>query len=181
MKVSSSLLFKLYPQHIMGFVMDGLEAEGYDRQYDDRALVRRIVDYFRPNFNRMLFVSAMILLNAVMDVVLPVMLARSIDTLAADFTTRAAIILSVVILGAGALSWCFNYLRQAYTARAVGDVVLKLRQDVIESILDRDMSFYDEHASGKIVSRVTGDTRDFATVVTLTLNLMSQVLLVGFL
>ncbi|MEM7347277.1 MAG: ABC transporter ATP-binding protein, partial [Chloroflexota bacterium] len=69
----------------------------------------------------------------------------------------------------------------AYTARAVGDVVLKLRQDVIESILDRDMSFYDEHVSGKIVSRVTGDTRDFATVVTLTLNLMSQVLLVGFL
>ncbi len=43
------------------------------------------------------------------------------------------------------------------------------------------MSFYDEHASGKIVSRVTGDTRDFTTVVTLTLNLMSQVLLVGFL
>ena len=161
--------------------MDGLEAEGYDRQYDDRALVRRIVEYFRPNFNTMIFVSAMILLNAVMDVVLPVMLSRSIDTLAENFTTQAAIILSAVILGAGALSWCFNYLRQAYTARAVGDVVLKLRQDVIESILDRDMSFYDEHVSGKIVSRVTGDTRDFATVVTLTLNLMSQVLLVGLL
>ncbi|MFK7803691.1 MAG: ABC transporter ATP-binding protein [Anaerolineae bacterium] len=162
----------------MGFVMDGLQAEGYDRQYDDRTLVRRIIGYFRPNMMTMLFVSGMILLNAVMDVVLPVMLARSIDTLAADFTNRAAAILSAIILTAGALSWCFNYLRQAYTARAVGDVVLQLREDVIESILDRDMSFYDEHASGKIVSRVTGDTRDFATVVTLTLNLMSQVLLV---
>ena len=32
--------------------------------------------------------------------------------------------------------------------------------------------------SGKIVSRVTSDTQDFANVVTLTLNLMSQVLLV---
>ena len=40
------------------------------------------------------------------------------------------------------------------------------------------MSFYDEYSSGKIVSRVTSDTEDFATVVTLTLNLLSQVLLV---
>ena len=42
----------------------------------------------------------------------------------------------------------------------------------------RDMSFYDEFPSGKIVSRVTSDTQDFANVVTLTLNLMSQVLMV---
>src|SRR5690606_23185459 len=35
-----------------------------------------------------------------------------------------------------------------------------------------------EHPSGKIVSRVTSDTQDFAEVVDLTLNLLSQVLLV---
>ncbi len=39
------------------------------------------------------------------------------------------------------------------------------------------MSFFDEFSSGKIVSRVTSDTENFATVVTLTLNLLSQVLL----
>jgi ATP-binding cassette subfamily B protein len=43
----------------------------------------------------------------------------------------------------------------------------------------RDMSFYDEYPTGKIVSRVTSDTQDFANVVTLTLNLISQVLLVA--
>jgi ABC-type multidrug transport system fused ATPase/permease subunit len=31
-----------------------------------------------------------------------------------------------------------------------------------------DLSFYDEHPSGKIVSRVTSDTQDFAEVVNLT-------------
>jgi len=45
-------------------------------------------------------------------------------------------------------------------------------------VLARDMSFYDEYSSGKIVSRVTSDTQDFSNVVTLTLNLMSQVLIV---
>ena len=39
------------------------------------------------------------------------------------------------------------------------------------------MSFYDEYPGGKIVSRVTSDTEQFATVVTLTLNLLSQLLL----
>lgn len=41
------------------------------------------------------------------------------------------------------------------------------------------MSFYDEYPTGKVVSRVTSDTQDFANVVTLTLNLISQVLLVA--
>lgn len=161
--------------------MDGLDSEAYDRQYEDRVLVKRIIGYFRPKTRTMGFISGMILLNAVMDTVLPVMLARAVDTLAADFTTTAAVTLAIVILLAGAFSWGFNYLRQSYTAYAVGDVVLQLQEDVFAAILNRDMSFYDEHVSGKIVSRITGDTRDFSTVVTLTLNLMSQVLLMGLL
>jgi len=44
--------------------------------------------------------------------------------------------------------------------------------------MDRDLSFSDKHPSGKIVSRVTSDTEDFANTVTLTLNLLSQVLLI---
>ena len=51
-------------------------------------------------------------------------------------------------------------------------MVLQLRQDAFDAVMARDMSFYDEYPSGKIVSRVTSDTEDFATVVTLTLNLL---------
>ncbi len=57
-------------------------------------------------------------------------------------------------------------------------MVLKLRQDAFDAVLARDMSFYDEYSTGKIVSRVTSDTQDFSNVVTLTLNLISQVLIV---
>jgi ABC-type multidrug transport system fused ATPase/permease subunit len=61
----------------------------------------------------------------------------------------------------------------------VGDVVLQLRLDAFNAVLDRDMSFYDEYPSGRIVSRVTSDTQDFSNVVTLTLNLLSQALLMA--
>ena len=60
----------------------------------------------------------------------------------------------------------------------VGAVVLKLREDVFEAVIRHDLSFYDEHPSGKIVSRVTSDTQDFSDVVTLVTNLISQVMLI---
>ncbi len=33
----------------MGFIMDGLDAEAYDREYNDRQLLNRIISYFRPH------------------------------------------------------------------------------------------------------------------------------------
>jgi ABC-type multidrug transport system fused ATPase/permease subunit len=54
-----------------------------------------------------------------------------------------------------------------------------MREEVFDATIQHDLSFYDEHPSGKIVSRITSDTQDFAEVVTLTMSLLSQVLLVG--
>lgn len=162
----------------MGFIMDGLDAESYDRAYDDRALVARIIGYFRPQAGVMLFVAAMILLSSLADTVLPILISRGIDTVrtAQSFSVEALLVGAILI--SGVVSWLLNYLRQSNTARAVGDVVLKLREDAFDAVLKRDMSFYDETPAGKVVSRVTSDTEDFATVVTLTLNLLSQLLLV---
>jgi len=167
----------------MGFIMDGLDAEAYDRQYSDHQLVGRILGYFRPHLSTMGVVAGLIVLNSLMDAAFPFLIARSLDRLegSADLGVtiwqRTAGLIAAIFLS-GVLSWTFNFFRQRYTARTVGNVVLKLRQDAFDAVLARDMSFYDEYPSGKIVSRVTSDTQDFSNVVTLTLNLMSQVLIV---
>ncbi|HQY93576.1 ABC transporter ATP-binding protein [Caldilinea sp.] len=163
----------------MGFLMDGIDAEGYDRTYTDRQLLSRIFDYFRPHLGVMAFVATMIVLDSLMSAVLPILIARGLDTIAIDGSWQRAGVLIGAILVSGALAWTFNFFRQWNTARAVGNVVLELRQDAFDAVMERDMSFYDEYATGKIVSRVTSDTQDFANVVTLTLNLISQVLLVA--
>ena len=167
----------------MGFIMDGLDAEAYDREYTDRQLLRRILGYFRPHLPVMGTIAIMIVLNSLMDAAIPFLIARSLDQLesATDLNVtiwqRTAWLIAAIFIS-GVLSWTFNFMRQKYTARTVGDVVLKLRQDAFDAVLARDMSFYDEYSSGKVVSRVTSDTQDFSNVVTLTLNLMSQVLIV---
>lgn len=163
----------------MGFLMDGLEAEGYDRSYTDRQLLGRIYDYFRPHLPAMGFVATMIVFDSLMSAVLPILIARGLDTIAIDQSWQHAGLLIAAILASGALAWTFNFFRQWWTARTVGDVVLELREDAFDAVMARDMSFYDEYPTGKIVSRVTSDTQDFANVVTLTLNLISQVLLVA--
>ncbi len=162
----------------MGFMMDGLDAEDYDRTYTDRALLARILGYFRPHAGVMAFVSAMLLLNSLMDTALPILTARGVDALAQDFTLGAAWPLVGAILLAGILAWTFNYFRQRKTAEVVARVVYQLRQDAFAAVMARDMSFYDEFPSGSIVSRVTSDTHAFSNTVTLTLNLLSQILLV---
>ena len=138
----------------------------------------RIFSYFKPHLPAMSIVAGTIVLNSVMETALPLLIARGIDTVAggASFTTAA--ILVGTILVSGILAWVFNYVRQAYSARTVGNVVYDIRRDAFDAVMARDMSFYDEFSTGKIVSRVTSDTQDFANTVTLTLNLMSQILLV---
>ncbi len=162
----------------MGFIMDGLDAEGYDRSYSDLHLVKRILEYFRPKLGIMIFVAVMIVLAAMMYAILPLLIARGIDQLAVEMSLQSVSGLVIAILASGVLGWGFNYIQRSYTARAVGDVVLSLRQDAFAAVVARDMSFYDEFPTGKVVSRVTSDTQDFSNVVTLTLNLISQALLV---
>jgi len=162
----------------MDFLMDGLDAEAYDRSYSDGELLRRILAYFKPQWPVMVFVAVVIVGNSLVDALLPFLISRGIDALGESPTFRDTTWLLAAILLSGVLSWVFNFCNRWFTARAVGDVVLKLREDAFDAVLARDMSFYDEFSSGRVVSRVTSDTQDFSNVVTLTLNLMSQVLLV---
>ena len=48
----------------MGFILDGLESEDYDRQYGDRVLLERIISYFRPYTKQMVLVAVMITLSS---------------------------------------------------------------------------------------------------------------------
>ncbi|HEY7415579.1 MAG TPA: ABC transporter ATP-binding protein, partial [Ktedonobacteraceae bacterium] len=161
----------------MGFLMDGLDAEAYDRKYKDSQLLKRIGGYFRPAFHLMMTVAVLVVLSSSLDAVSPILISSVLDKLASSQLLRIVLLLVGFILLAAALSWVCNMFRQRLSARAVGNVVLQLRKNAFSAVMSRDMSFFDEFVSGKIISRVTSDTEKFATVVTLTLNLLSQVLL----
>ncbi len=162
----------------MGFLMDGLDAEAYDRKYSDGELVRRILGYFRPQGRKMIIASAAILFTAGLDTALPIVISRGIDAIQIDPSMGRIVMYAGLLALFASLSWVFNAVRQTLASQAVGDVVLKLREDAFDAVVRRDMSFYDQFASGKIVSRVTSDTQAFSSVMTLTMDLLSRLLLV---
>jgi len=162
----------------MGFILDGLETESYDRTYSDRELLRRIIGYFRPYTRQMGLVGVTLALNSVAGTGGPILISKTIDIVAANPSVDVMLLMAGGVLLLGVAAWVFNYVRQLFSTRVVGDVVLKLRADVFNATIQHDLSFYDEHPSGKIVSRITSDTQDFATVVTLVMDLLSHVLLV---
>jgi ATP-binding cassette subfamily B protein len=160
----------------MGFILDGLDTESYDREYSDRELLRRTLKFFKPHRRKVALVALMLTLNSIAGSGGPIMIASAIDLVSASPTLEHMLLASGLVLLFGASAWATNFLRQRTSARVVGDVVLSLRGDVLAATIHHDMSFYDEHPSGKIVSRITSDTQDFSDVVTLIINLLSQLM-----
>ena len=73
--------------------------------------------------------------------------------------------------------WGFNALDRAVAARAVSNVVLRLRRAVFDAVLGHDLSFFDRYPTGGIVSRVLSDTQAFSEVVTMTIRVVSEIVL----
>ncbi len=162
----------------MGFVMDGLDADAYDREYSDRALLRRIITYFRPQARPMLLVAIAIFAGALTDTAVPILISRGIDLVVANPATQIMVLLVIAILVLSSVSWGLNFLRQWLSAVAIGNVTLQIREDAFNATMGHDLSFFDDQPTGKLVSRVSSDTDGFAETVSLTMNLISQVMLV---
>ena len=162
----------------MGWVMDGLDSDSYDRTYGDVRLVRRIFAYFRPQWRPMLVVAGMVILDSVVSAGTPILVSRGIDVVASAASSVALWGIALGVLLFNSLGWVSNYFRQTRSAEAVSNVVLKLSEDAFRAVTERDLSFYDEQPSGKIVSRVTSDTTAFGDVVMLVTNLISTLLYV---
>lgn len=164
----------------MGFIMDGLENEAYDRTYSDRALFGRIASYFRPFRARLFFVAIVLAAAALSEFAAQVVISQALDAATAATTTETIILLALAVAGFGVVEWLFNFIRHYLSGKVVGDSIWRLRSDAFAQAMAHDLSFYDENAAGKVVSRITTDTEDFAGVIALVADLASQLMLVVF-
>jgi len=165
----------------MGFILDGLETETYDREYRDRDLLIRIIHYFLPHGRRVATIALVLAINSLAGSGIPIAISWAVDTVSANPAVDRIALASGIVLLLGTVGWITNFIRQWLSARVIGNVVLQLRKDVFEATVRHDISFYEEHPSGKIVSRLTSDTQDFSDVVDLVVNLLSQILVIGIL
>ena len=159
-------------------VFYGLDTEAYDREYSDRELLQRIFRYFAPHRRRVAVVGLLIAGIALLGTAQPLAVSRGLDLLIASPRLDILWGLVSIVLCIGVANWVLNWLRRRLTARVIGDVVQTLRHTAFAASVDHDMSFFDEFQSGRIISRITSDTEEFAQVVLLVTDLLGQILLV---
>ena len=152
----------------------GLEAEEYDREIKDRTLLKRIFEYFLPYKKYMAIVIFLLILSSLSNSFVPLITSIAINNLAVNPNLLSFIILIGLILGLNVLTYIFNYFRYINSAKAISNVELDLRKDATKSVLDHDLSFFDNNPVGKIVSRINTDSRDFAQTVDLTVEVASN-------
>jgi ABC-type multidrug transport system fused ATPase/permease subunit len=165
----------------MGDLFDGLEVEAYDRQYTDRELVRRIVRYFTPHKRALLIITGTVLTTALFETLIPIIVSQGITRIARNSPSVLVVGLAGLYLVVATSAWLMNLFRRRATGRTIGDIVRNMRYDAFSSAISRDMSFYDEFASAKIVSRITSDTQEFAQVIVLIADLISKLFMMIFL
>jgi len=153
----------------------GLEAEEYDRKYQDKDLVKRIVSYFSPYKRAMFLVIFFLTISSLTTAFQPIITSLIISNLETTPDLIYILFLILIIFIFNITSWVFNYIRQIYSNRVIGSVVLDIRKDAHKSVVNHDLSFFDKNPIGKIVSRINTDSRDFGETSELSIEVVSSV------
>lgn len=159
----------------MASIMRGLEAEKYDRQYDDKELVRRMLHYFAPHRRGVIIISLAVTFISLATAVLPLVIAKGLQVMNQTGNNAFIYLLIASVFASGITVWGLNWVRRQLSAVVIADVVLDMRKDAFTAAARQDLSFYDEYSSGRIVSRITSDTQEFGEVVVLTLDVVNQI------
>jgi len=160
----------------MGF-FSGLAAEKYDRQYSDKRLLNRIFDYFKKQSNSLIVIGIALIVRSIIEAFNPVIVARGLDQVTQqEISLEFIFILSGIILGLGILSWFANLIYRRFSAKIIAVIIQQLATDAFKASVRQDMSFHDSFQSGKIVSRITSDTREFGQLITLSTDVLMQLI-----
>jgi ATP-binding cassette, subfamily B, bacterial len=156
----------------MGLFGGSLTAESYDRQYTDKYLLQRVLAYFRRYQRRVILVVIATLAVSAASSSGPIWVSLGIDSLNDGKNTIS------LLIGAYLVSVLIQYvayrIRRRLVGRLVGDVISQMREDAFAGAIYRDLAFYDETKSGKVVSRITSDTQEFSQIILITTDIIAQ-------
>ncbi len=159
----------------MGFFAS-LDIEAYDRQYSDRELFAGIRRYLAPHLRKVVTVALLVALLSLVSAAVPLLISRGIRVLEGGNTSPLVLMLGAAVTLAGVFNWGVNWARRRLVTQVVGDAVLQLRTDAMRAVLNHDLSFYDHYSTGRVVSRITSDSKDFGEVAVLITDVLAQVL-----
>lgn len=139
----------------------------------DRRILNRILPFARPHAR--LFIGATLILFALfgVEVTIPYLWGRLVDDYSGDGTkltfTQAlsTISIPIAIFCAAVIAISYlRYLQYKILARGGQEVIYDIRKAIFTHLQKQPLAFFDRHATGRLVTRVTNDVENVSEIFT---------------
>ena len=128
-----------------------------------KQFVSRLFPYLKPHIGKLIFVSVMMMLATALESAIPEITGRIVDDLfATDRSAQTAFIYALALFGVITLSSIFALTSTAASSWVSNKVIMDLRVDMFAKLLKLPKSYFDQHPTGKTLSKLTFDVEQIA-------------------
>ncbi|MDC9726626.1 MAG: lipid A export permease/ATP-binding protein MsbA [Candidatus Thioglobus sp.] len=123
----------------------------------------RLFIYLKPHIGKLVFVSVMMMLATALESAIPEITGRIVDDLfATDRSAQTALTYAIALFGVITLSSIFALTSTAASSWVSNKVIMDLRVDMFAKLLKLPKSYFDQHPTGKTLSKLTFDVEQIA-------------------
>ncbi|WP_169081543.1 ABC transporter ATP-binding protein [Paenibacillus sp. PL91] len=120
--------------------------------------MRRMLRYLVPYRKLMTWVVIIVLINMLLSLSEPIILAYIIDKGILDKNYTVIHVLGAVLLGIKLIGWLFSWMHTRWINFTGQRILFDLRQQLFNHLQSLSFRFFDGRPAGKIMSRITNDT-----------------------
>ena len=141
-----------------------------DKKIPNRVLIKRIMEYVKPEWVKFFFALLLIAVTVAFDLLLPMVLKEVTNNLQSEVITEN-ILTNIIILASGYLGLgIFNqgvaYIENMLLQRAGQNIIYRIRYDVFEHIENMSQNQFNEMPVGSLVTRVANYTTTMSDLFT---------------
>ena len=138
-----------------------------DKKIPAGKLFARNVKYMRLEWPRFLLSGILIVINVLLDVIMPLVFEKITDSLTAPaIDLKYILVLTAVYLAICIVNNLFLYAESMVLQKAGQNIILKLRTEVFTHIEDMSQNQLNEMPVGSLVTRVTSYTQSMSDLFT---------------
>ena len=123
-------------------------------------MIQRFIRYYKPHMRLFMADLACALLLSFCDLVYPMITREMINEHIPNRMLDLLLICAAVLLGIYILKMCLNYFIQYYGHLVGVRMQADMRRDVFDHLQKLPFSYFDNHKTGTIMSRITSDLMD---------------------
>lgn len=122
--------------------------------------LKRFIKYYQPYLGMFFLDMLASLLISVIGLLYPILTNNILNTYAPENNIKMIVILGCALLGCYLIRMLLRYFVQYYGHVIGVKMQADMRRDMFKKLQKLPFSYYDEHETGKIMSRMTNDLQD---------------------